>query len=148
MAHTNKTYKEGYVPGKTREVTPVDFDPLQGTPVDPIERPIIVRTSGLIHWQDIVSTETFADGDYISDDSFDTDPLTGSYMSLTVNGQVYLPADGEAEVSESAFYVTDSTGTTVRTQGTFVSGDRFRWNGSVAGYQIETDDVLKISYET
>jgi hypothetical protein len=141
----NKAYVEGYVPETTRIIKPLTFDPLCNE--DPIVRPIVVRGSGQLRWQEISSLVTTSDGDFISVDTFDINPVSGSGMSLTVNGQVYEPADGVTELSESAFYVTDSTGTIVRSPGTFVSGDRFRWNGSVAGYQIALDDVLKISYE-
>lgn len=147
MAHKNKTYKEGYVPGVERTVTPSTFDPNQGTPVEPIERPIVVRTSGTVVYQDIDSLATTADGQFLSNDSFDTDPINGGNVCLFVNGQAFFPADGEDEVSTSAFYIMNAAATIVRSQGHFAAGDRFYWNQSVAGFNIEADDILKISYE-
>lgn len=144
MASKNTTYKEGYTPARTREVTPAEFEQL---PADPIERPIVIRTSGLLRWQDVVAIGTLNDGDYITDDTFDSDPIAGSALCLTVNGQTYVSANGSAQVAESSFYVTNSTGTIVRSHGSYSSGDRFRWNGSVAGYELEDTDILKIAYE-
>jgi len=139
----NKTYKEGYTPNRNREVLSTGSE----HPVDPIVRPVIVRTSGLLVWQDIVSLDTNSDGDFLTSATFNQTPIVGSSLSLLVNGQTYVSANGAAQVADSAFYVTDQNGVTVRSHGGYEAGDRFRWNGSVAGYEIESEDLLKISYE-
>lgn len=146
MAHRNKSYKEGYVPGVERPITPTEFDPNAGTPVDPIERPVVVRSSSQLRYQDLDPLTTAADGQLLSNDSFDVDPISGANACLYVNGQAFYPADGEDEVSTSSFYITSSGGT-VRTQGTFAAGDLLYWNQSVAGFNIEAEDILKLAYE-
>lgn len=141
----NKKYVVGYVPATTRTVTPIEFT--GGSEVEPIIRPIIVSSSGQIRFQEIIALNTSGNAQTLSTDSFDVNPVTGSNCFLSVNGQVFYPADGASEVATKAFYIISSDGSTVRTIGTYQAGDILKWNGTFAGFDIETSDILKLAYE-
>jgi hypothetical protein len=135
----------GYVNAGTRVVRA--FNPDQ-----PIIEEIIVvppaNGNGVLFVQYVVAAiATSANGDIITSETFSFLPVPKSDLWLTVNGLSIYPANGASEVSISAFYITDLTGTIVRPKGTYQIGDRFHWNGTIAKYQIETNDELKIIYE-
>lgn len=151
MGHNNKKncntsgYVEGYVDGGERLIQP--FDPKNFT----IEEIVIVApggNGGVLFVQYVTTVNvTTSDGNIITSETFSFAPKTQSDMFITINGAVIYPANGAAELSISAFYVTDSTGTIIRPKGTYQINDVFRWNGSVAGWQLEADDEIKIVYE-
>lgn len=137
-------FVEGYVPADPRPVTVVSNDEVISFPivVNQISYPI-----GINQVQKLSVLSTALDGDLISNDTFDGIPLAGTQIFLVVDGEVLVPADGASEVATSQFYVTDYTGAIIRTQGTFEVGDVFRWNGSVAGFQLEPDDTINVIYQ-
>jgi len=139
-------FTEGYVDGGERDIKP--FNPNQQVIEEIIIVPPAGGNGGILFVQYVTSVNaTFSDGDFITSDSFAFVPVTKSDMWITVNGLPIYPANGVTEVSTSAFYVTDSTGSIIRPKGTYQVGDMFKWNGSIANYQIETDDEIKIVYE-
>lgn len=138
-------FTEGYIDGGERDIKP--FNPNQ----EVIDEIIIVPAAaggGILFVQYVPTANlTSADGDLIFPDSFAFAPITKTDMWITINGSSIYPANGVSEVATSAFYITDSTGLITRPKGTYQIGDLFHWNGSVAGYEIETDDEIKIVYE-
>lgn len=138
-------FVEGYVDGGERTILP--FNPNQ----EVIEEIIIVppaATGGTFFVQYVQNVNaTTADGDLFISDTFSFLPVTECDIWITVNGLSIYPANGSSEASVSAFYITDSTGTIVRPKGQHLIGDLFHWNGSIANYQIEADDEIKIIYE-
>ena len=141
---TSKGYKTGYVNGGEREIIP--FNPNPPTE-ETIERVVNVSSSGQLVTQNIVALNTSGDAELLSNGTFDQAPLVGGYMYITVNGITVLPAIGNSDYQSKSFYVTDSSGNTIKTTGTYSVGDKFWWNGSIAGYDIEDDDVVKLIYE-
>lgn len=145
--HTkNYGYVEGYVDGGERVVRPYDPN------VQIIEEIIIVPPSsgsgGLLYVQYITSlNNTSVDGDLITSETFSFTPVATGNIYITVNGVSIYPANGSAEASSSAFYITDQTGTIIRPKGTYQINDKFHWNGSIAQYEIEYDDSIKIIYQ-
>jgi hypothetical protein len=135
---------EGYVDSGERVIEPFNPAPCN------IEEIIIIPPSkgGVLFVQYVSSINvTTADGDILTPETFSFEPLATSDIYITINGLCVFPANGSSEVSISAFYITDTTNTIVRTQGTYKIGDVLHWNGSVANYEIEANDQLKIIYE-
>lgn len=63
---------------------------------------------------------------------------------VTVNGISVMVATGESDKDTSACYIT-SPGSD-QAKDTFEAGDEIRWVGSVAGYELELDDEVKLIY--
>lgn len=143
--HNDFGYKEGYIDGGTRIIRP--FSPTNTT----IQETIIVPSasnSGLLFVQYVTNVNvTVTDGNLMTLETFSFLPLTNAHMWVNINGLDIFPANGTSEVSTSAFYITDSTNTIVRPKGTYQIGDVFRWNGSVANYQLDGFDTMKIIYQ-
>ena len=142
----NSGFVEGYVDGGERTVKP--FNPNQR----PVEEIIIVPppsgNGGILFVQYVQNTNaTSSDGDVITPETFSFLPFANSDVWITINGLAVYPANGASEVPTSAFYVTDSTGNVTRPRGTYMIGDVLRWNGSVAKYELASDDEIKIIYE-
>lgn len=97
--------------------------------------------------QPISPISTSGDGSIFTSDTFKLVPLESSTVRLTVNGVTFFPANGIAELSTSTFYITDSTGLTVRINGTCAVGDILKWQSSVSGYEILSADDIKLIYE-
>lgn len=108
----------------------------------------VAAENGFNKIQTVTPLVTAINGDPLTNDTFSSAPVPGTSLYMTLNGRQVFPANGASEVATSAFYITDSTGLIIRTQGTYQIGDKFLWNGSVAGTQIQVDDEVKIIYET
>lgn len=144
----DRGFQEGYVDNGEKIITP--YNPELGERIEPIPEIIIVPTStgGLLFAQYVMTVNvTVTDGNIITLETFTFLPLQGADMWITVNGLTIYPANGASEVATSAFYITDSTGLKVRPNGDYSIGDIFRWNGSVANYQLDNNDKIKIIYE-
>jgi len=144
--HTkNYGYVEGYVDGGERVVRPYNPN------VQVIEEIIIVPPSsggGLLYVQYVLNANnTSADGDLITSETFSFAPVATANIYITVNGVSIYPANGSTEAATSAFYITDQTGSIIRPKGTYQINDKFHWNGSVAQYELESDDQIKIIYQ-
>lgn len=137
-------YTEGYVPAPERKVEQVNPDIVISNPIV-VEQTVTVK--GINKVQKITPLPTFVNGDLLTNDTFEFAPAAGSAAYITVNGRTTFPANGAAEVVNSAFYITDSTGAIVRTQGTYQVGDKFVWQGTIAGIEILADDEVKLIYE-
>lgn len=142
--YTQNGYVEGYVPAPERTVEVVSPDIVISNPIIVNQ---IVSVKGINKVQTLIPVPTFADGDIFTNSTFDLEPAAGSAVYVTINGRTTYPANGASELATTAFYITDSTGTIIRTQGTFQVGDRFRWQASIAGIEILSDDEIKLIYE-
>jgi|SRR3990172_3837678 len=145
--HNYKTnlYIENYTPiERVRDVQ-------DANPCVVVSHPIVVnevvRPNCVLNEQTLQAINTVIDGDLLTLGTFDNIPLPDSDVFLSVNGVETVPAPSAGAVATSAFFITDSTGSVVKTPGTYVVGDQFRWNQSQASMQIETTDNLVLSYE-
>lgn len=102
---------------------------------------------GINQIQKVTVLATVNDGDLVTNDTFQSQPMTGTNVFIDLNGVIVSPANGQTEVATSACYFTDAAGTTVRQQGTFQVGDKLHWNGAVAGIQLNTTDTVNIMYQ-
>lgn len=102
---------------------------------------------GTKYIQSLAPMVTTADGDLLTADVIQKIPVAGTTVVLTHNGRVIIPADGPGEESVSAFYIESPTGQ-IRAYGQAQMGDVLRWNGSVAGTEIQLGDELLLVYET
>lgn len=71
-------------------------------------------------------------------------PFNDSEVKITVNG---LACDlGNGAKNEAAYFSADG-GTTARAIADITAGDTLYWMGSVAGFELETDDEIDLRYE-
>ena len=71
-------------------------------------------------------------------------PFNDSEVKVTVNG---LACDiGNGAKNEAAYFSADG-GTTARAIADITAGDTLYWMGSVAGFELETDDEIDLRYE-
>lgn len=138
-------FVEGYVDGGERPIQP--FIPVNITVEEIVVTPPPVTGGGSLFIQYVQTVnQTASDGDILTPETFSFAPLT-SDLYITINGLIMYPANGAGELSVSALYITDPTGTIIRPKGTYQINDVFRWQGSTIGWQIEADDEIKIIYE-
>lgn len=71
-------------------------------------------------------------------------PANDSYVIVFVNGIAVTVGDG---VKTKDCYFSADSGSTAKTLANIGSGDRLYWNGSIAGYQLATTDVIDFVYE-
>jgi hypothetical protein len=69
---------------------------------------------------------------------------TSSWVIVIVNGSECHVGDGTSVGVEC--YFTDSTDTIIRSFGGLHVGDRLHWNGTIAGFQLETTDIIDVIY--
>jgi len=89
---------------------------------------------------------TSNDGDYASTDGVSNQPLSGSFIIVTLNGVTMQLANNLSDLSFSACYFTGPNGA-FRQQGQVQVGDRLRWVGSAAGLELNLTDELLLIYE-
>jgi hypothetical protein len=65
-------------------------------------------------------------------------------VSVEVNGIEANVGDG---AKDEACYFSVDGGATARAMADIEAGDTLYWNGSIAGYELETDDDIDISYQ-
>lgn len=71
-------------------------------------------------------------------------PFNDSEVKVTVNG---LQVDLGNGAKDEACYFSADGGTTARAIADIAANDTLYWMGSVAGYQLETDDEIDLRYE-
>ena len=99
-----------------------------------------VETSDDLDW---IPNNTSADGDYAGITITYT-PYSDSNVQVTVNGVGANLGDG---VKTKDCYFSGDGGTTARAIADIAAGDGLYWNGSVAGYELETTDLIDIIYD-
>jgi hypothetical protein len=89
---------------------------------------------------------TSADGQRACDIALATSPVTGSYVGVRVNG-IDVPDIGDGS-KVAACYFSGDAGATARAWVDIDIGDVLYWNGSIAGYQLDsTVDLIDFIYE-
>jgi hypothetical protein len=86
---------------------------------------------------------TTADGQKACNTAIAFTPTDDGYVEVTVNGIHYTVGDG---VKTQAAYFSADNGATARLVKDIVAGDFMHWNGSIAGYQLSTQDVIDFHY--
>ena len=71
-------------------------------------------------------------------------PFSDSAVTVKVNGLQCNVGDG---AKDEAIYFSADGGTTAKTIANIAAGDTLYWMGSLAGYQLETDDDIDIDYQ-
>ena len=71
-------------------------------------------------------------------------PFSDSAVTVKVNGLQCNIGDG---AKDEAVYFSADGGTTAKTIANIAAGDTLYWMGSLAGYELETDDDIDIDYQ-
>lgn len=96
---------------------------------------------------DITALVTTSDGDKAITFTVASAPIDGSYIMVDVNGKLEAVGDG---VKTKSFYFSGDSGVTARNfdssgpNGKVTIGDELFFNGSLAGYQLDTSDKIAI----
>lgn len=69
----------------------------------------------------------------------------GGYVEFIVNGAVITPVGDGTKVGVPVYFSGDG-GATARALKSVVAGDLPYWNGTVAGFQLATSDVIDYGY--
>ena len=101
-----------------------------------------VAETGIDIREVISCNNTSNDGDPVGG-SITYTPFSDGSVIIKVNG---LAASLSNDKSGPIYFSADG-GTTARTIANITAGDSLYWNGSVAGYQLETSDDLDITYQ-
>ena len=72
-------------------------------------------------------------------------PLHHSYVRVIING---VEANVGGKVYPFDCYFSGDNGLTVRVMGDERSGDKLYWNSSIAGYELDTTDLIDFVYLT
>lgn len=70
-------------------------------------------------------------------------PVNGGYVSVYVNGLLINVGDG---VKTKDAYFSGDSGLTARSLNAIQVGDKLYWNGSIAGYQLSSTDLISFLY--
>jgi len=71
-------------------------------------------------------------------------PFSGGQVDIRVNGFGVDVGDG---AKDEALYFSVDGGTTARAIADITAGDTLYWMGSIAGFELETDDEITIRYQ-
>jgi len=85
---------------------------------------------------------TTADFDLACEAALAFTPTAGSYVSVFVNG-LMISYDG---TRSSSCYFSDDDGATAHELSECAAGDKLYWVGSVADYELDTDDIIEFAY--
>jgi hypothetical protein len=94
--------------------------------------------------KDMAASVTVADFDLACADTIDATPVNDSYVCVSVNGLAVTLGDG---VKTKDCYFSGDSGTTARAIAAIATGDELYWVGSVAGYELDTNDRIDFEYE-
>lgn len=86
---------------------------------------------------------TSSDGQSACSTTLVSTPANHGYIQIFVNGLHEVLGDG---VKTKSCYFSADGGTTARTYANIASGDTLYWNGSIAGYQLATTDIIDFDY--
>lgn len=105
-----------------------------------------VHSTGLyaavLQLQQFAASATSADGDSAAATTIAKTPAADSAVQVFVNGVLAkLTGDKLGDC-----YFSADAGATAKALADIASGDSLRWNGSLAGYQLESSDLLVLSY--
>jgi hypothetical protein len=63
---------------------------------------------------------------------------------VSVNGILVYPSTNVNNINDDVCYFKDKTGTKIKVQGGYNSGDQLYWNTSIAGYQLDPWDAVNL----
>lgn len=89
---------------------------------------------------------TVADGDLACTLTIQNRPSRDAFVCAAVNGQINSNV-GNGTRAGCDIYFSNDGGVTARTWDAIDVGDTVHWNGSIAQYQLDTDDVIDVWYE-
>jgi hypothetical protein len=89
---------------------------------------------------------TVADGDAACGVAVAKTPAPNTYVGVRING-IDIPEVGNGTRSNAAVYFSGDGGTTARAWSAIQLGDTCHWQGSIAGYQLATTDIVEFVYE-
>lgn len=92
----------------------------------------------------MTASVTASDNDQATATTVAAAPVTGGWVTLLVNGIKETVGNG-TKTGVSA-YISGDSGTTARSWDDVVSGDTIHWNGSVATYELDANDVLDLVF--
>jgi hypothetical protein len=127
---------------------PVDQLQITGTPDsanDAVNKQYVDDTEGgspTIDDKELNPAATTGDGQDTNLDITNT-PLVDSYVRIEVNGVGAVLGDGVK--TKDCFFSADA-GSTARAISAIAAGDSLYWNGAIAGFDLETDDVIDMLY--
>lgn len=87
---------------------------------------------------------TAADGDLATSVAIAATPAYDGFVEVLVNGVQVEVGDG---VKSKPCYFSVDDGDTARALDDVAAGDKLYWNGTLAGYQLATTDVIDFDYE-
>jgi hypothetical protein len=91
----------------------------------------------------MAAVATVADGDVACNTALASSPTNGGFIRVFVNADNPEVGDG---VKTKACYFSGDAGVTARAWSAIVTGDKLYWNGSIAGYQLATTDLVSFDY--
>lgn len=86
---------------------------------------------------------TVNDGDLACNTGVGATPAKTSFVDVTVGGMQIKYGNG---VKTAPAYFSGDGGTTARAYSAVVAGDKLYWNGSIAGYQLDTTDDVSFDF--
>ena len=118
---------------------------------------ILVRNSGtgVVEYRDaitLIGTDaitngtaqvTSGDGSFAMGTIFGNTPMSSKIPTVTING---LVVDVRGDKTGEAYFSSDA-GVTATAFSSLTTSDDLYWNGSVAGYELDTTDKVKVKYE-
>jgi len=91
----------------------------------------------------MVASATSADGNVACASGLAAAPALSGYVQVMVNGLQYVVGNG---VKTKDCYFSADLGSTAKATNALASGDKLYWNGSVAGFQLDTSDVVDFNF--
>jgi hypothetical protein len=86
-------------------------------------------------WMPCLNTTN--DGDKVTNTVVAATPASASFVALFIEGVMEEIADGNANRTQKAAYVSGDNGVTARNWNQIQVNDTIHWNGSKAGYQLK-----------
>ena len=92
---------------------------------------------------DQTALQTSSDGDQALSSGLQNNPIDESYIDVRVNNLPVTVGDG---IKTKPCYFSSDGGSTAKPFTDIVQGDILYWNGSIAGYELDTTDTISIIY--
>jgi allophanate hydrolase subunit 2 len=94
--------------------------------------------------KNLAARVTAVDGDLATNFSITNTPVDHGYVIVEVNGKLCTVGNG---VKTMDCYFSNNGGITARTIVDITAGDTLHWVGSVAKYQLDTNDRISLHYD-
>lgn len=96
--------------------------------------------------KNMVAFATAADGDMACGVAIQQQPSLDAFVNVAINGLLNTNVGNGSRVGCDVYFSGDN-GVTARAWNAIVVGDTVHWNGTVAGYQLTTNDRIDVWYE-